>query len=62
LKLRVHLAGHCSANTAASLADFGSTLKLEYLNGLAQVFASGLLASAPPRTFENAVELISAAA
>jgi hypothetical protein len=62
LKHHILLAGHCSANTAASLADFGSTLKLEYLNGLAQTLAPGLLASAPPRTFQNAVEFVSAAA
>jgi hypothetical protein len=63
LMLRVVLAGQCSANAVAYLANFGSTLKLEYLKTLAEAYAPGLLASAPPpRTFENSVELASMAA
>lgn len=62
LKLHVFLAGQCTVNAAASLAKFGSRLKLEYPSTLAETLAPGLLASAPPRTFENGVELASAAA
>jgi hypothetical protein len=58
----VFKSGHCSANAVASLAVIDSTLKLEYLNGLAQTIAPGLLASALPRTFKNAVESVSAEA
>jgi hypothetical protein len=59
LKLHIALSGQRSPDAVASLAIFGSTLKLDCLNSLTEALAPGLLSSPPPRTFENAVELAS---
>jgi hypothetical protein len=47
LKRHILLASHCQVSIKASSASFGSALSLEFLDGIAQTLAPGLLASIP---------------
>jgi hypothetical protein len=56
--LHVVLAGKCSPNQSAFSANFGSTLKLDYLNTLVEALSPNL-SSRSPQSLEDAVNIIS---
>jgi hypothetical protein len=54
------LAGDCLVSAGASSAIIDATLKLEFMNGLAQNLAPGLLTMILLRSFEDAADAVTA--